>query len=136
MLDDLVIFATAAFAATSSLGEKYARYTKPFGGVDHAGPGRGVDLLPDLAALRCGPMPRQIPCPHKGEGRKLQSNIFQSLRSHCPSNCTELVVGPTAKSRSFRATSSELPNRKTLAKQQRRGHPQHPAGSRRRDCRT
>jgi hypothetical protein len=33
MLDDLVIFATAAFAATSSLGEKYARYTKPAGGV-------------------------------------------------------------------------------------------------------
>jgi hypothetical protein len=33
MLDDLVIFATAAFAATSSLGEKYARYTKPFGGA-------------------------------------------------------------------------------------------------------
>ncbi len=33
MLDDLVIFATAAFAATSSLGEKYARYTKPLGGV-------------------------------------------------------------------------------------------------------
>jgi hypothetical protein len=33
MLDDLVIFATAAFAATSSLGEKYARFTKPVGGV-------------------------------------------------------------------------------------------------------
>jgi hypothetical protein len=33
MLDDLVIFATAAFAATSSLGEKYGRYTRPFGGL-------------------------------------------------------------------------------------------------------
>jgi len=33
MLDDLLIFSTAAFAATSSLGEKYAAYTKPVGGV-------------------------------------------------------------------------------------------------------
>ncbi len=33
MLDDLLIFSTAAFAATSSLGEKYAVYTKPVSGV-------------------------------------------------------------------------------------------------------
>jgi hypothetical protein len=33
MLDDLLIFSTAAFAATSQLGEKYAVYTKPVGGV-------------------------------------------------------------------------------------------------------
>lgn len=33
MLDDLVIFVTAAFAATSGLGEKYAVYTRPIGGV-------------------------------------------------------------------------------------------------------
>ena len=33
MLDDLLIFSTAAFAATSELGEKYAVYTKPVGGV-------------------------------------------------------------------------------------------------------
>jgi hypothetical protein len=31
MLDDLVIFGTAAFALTSSLGERYAKYTKPVG---------------------------------------------------------------------------------------------------------
>jgi len=29
MLDDMIIFATAAFAATSSLGEKYSTYTRP-----------------------------------------------------------------------------------------------------------
>jgi hypothetical protein len=33
MFDDLLIFSTAAFAATSALGEKYAVYTKPIGGV-------------------------------------------------------------------------------------------------------
>jgi hypothetical protein len=33
MLDDLLIFGGAAFAATSSLAEKYAGYTKPVGGV-------------------------------------------------------------------------------------------------------
>lgn len=33
MFDDLLIFSTAAFAATSTLGEKYAVYTKPIGGV-------------------------------------------------------------------------------------------------------
>ena len=33
MLDDLLIFSTAAYAATSQLGEKYAAYTKPVGGV-------------------------------------------------------------------------------------------------------
>jgi cadmium resistance protein CadD (predicted permease) len=31
MLDDLVIFATAAFALTSSLGDKYAKYSRPVG---------------------------------------------------------------------------------------------------------
>ncbi|MEN8136122.1 MAG: hypothetical protein ABFS18_11400 [Thermodesulfobacteriota bacterium] len=33
MFDDLLIFATAAFAVTSTLGEKYTIYTKPIGGV-------------------------------------------------------------------------------------------------------
>ena len=33
MLDDMVVFGTAAFAARSALGEKYARYTKPAGGL-------------------------------------------------------------------------------------------------------
>ena len=33
MLDDLVIFGTAAFALTSNLGDKYARYTRPVGGT-------------------------------------------------------------------------------------------------------
>ncbi len=31
MLDDLVIFATAAFALTSSLGDRYAKYSRPVG---------------------------------------------------------------------------------------------------------
>ena len=31
MLDDLVIFSTAAFAATSSLGDRYAKYSRPVG---------------------------------------------------------------------------------------------------------
>ncbi len=31
MLDDLVIFGTAAFAATSSLGDRYAKYSRPVG---------------------------------------------------------------------------------------------------------
>jgi hypothetical protein len=31
MLDDLVIFSTAAFALTSSLGDRYAKYTRPVG---------------------------------------------------------------------------------------------------------
>jgi hypothetical protein len=31
MLDDLVIFGAAAFAATSSLGDRYAKYTRPVG---------------------------------------------------------------------------------------------------------
>jgi hypothetical protein len=31
MLDDLVIFGTAAFALTSSLGDKYAKYSRPVG---------------------------------------------------------------------------------------------------------
>jgi hypothetical protein len=33
MLDDLVIFGTAAFALTSNLGDRYARYTRPIGGT-------------------------------------------------------------------------------------------------------
>lgn len=33
LFDDLLIFSTAAFAATSALGEKYAVYTKPASGV-------------------------------------------------------------------------------------------------------
>ncbi|MBE9514231.1 MAG: hypothetical protein IMY83_04290, partial [Chloroflexi bacterium] len=33
MLDDLIIFASAAFAVTSSLGERYAKYCKPIGGA-------------------------------------------------------------------------------------------------------
>jgi hypothetical protein len=33
MLDDLVIFGTAAFALTSNLGERYAKYTRPVGGT-------------------------------------------------------------------------------------------------------
>ena len=48
MLDDLVIFATAAFAATSSLGEKYARYTKPFGGAIMFGLGVVMIFFPTL----------------------------------------------------------------------------------------
>jgi hypothetical protein len=31
MLDDLVIFGTAAFALTSSLGDRYSKYTRPVG---------------------------------------------------------------------------------------------------------
>jgi hypothetical protein len=31
MLDDLVIFGTAAFALTSNLGDRYARYSRPVG---------------------------------------------------------------------------------------------------------
>jgi hypothetical protein len=31
MLDDLVIFGTAAFAVTSSLGDRYAKYSRPVG---------------------------------------------------------------------------------------------------------
>jgi cadmium resistance protein CadD (predicted permease) len=31
MLDDLVIFATAAFALTSRTGDKYAKYSRPVG---------------------------------------------------------------------------------------------------------
>lgn len=33
MLDDLIIFSVAAFAATSSLGERYAAYAKPISGI-------------------------------------------------------------------------------------------------------
>jgi hypothetical protein len=31
MLDDLIIFGTAAFALTSSLGDRYAKYSRPVG---------------------------------------------------------------------------------------------------------
>lgn len=33
MLDDLIIFGTAAFALTSNLGDRYAKYTRPVGGT-------------------------------------------------------------------------------------------------------
>ncbi len=33
MIDDTIIFGTAALAASSSLGERYARYTRPVGGT-------------------------------------------------------------------------------------------------------
>ena len=33
MLDDLVIFGSAVFAMTSSLGDRYAKYTRPLGGT-------------------------------------------------------------------------------------------------------
>jgi hypothetical protein len=33
MLDDLVIFATAAFAVTSTIGERYVKFSKPIGGI-------------------------------------------------------------------------------------------------------
>jgi hypothetical protein len=48
MLDDLLIFATAAFAATSTLGEKYAIYTKPIGGVIMLGIGIVLIFFPSL----------------------------------------------------------------------------------------
>lgn len=48
MLDDMVIFATAAFAASSSLGEKYARYTKPFGGLIMLALGIMLIFFPNL----------------------------------------------------------------------------------------
>jgi len=48
MLDDLVIFATAAFAATSSLGERYARFSKPVGGVIMLGLGTVMIFFPTL----------------------------------------------------------------------------------------
>jgi len=48
MFDDLLIFSTAAFAATSSLGEKYAVYTKPIGGVIMFAIGVILIFFPDL----------------------------------------------------------------------------------------
>jgi hypothetical protein len=33
MLDDIVVFSSAAFAMTSSLGDRYAKYTRPVGGT-------------------------------------------------------------------------------------------------------
>ena len=48
MLDDLLIFATAAFAVTSSIGERYAGYTKPVGGVIMLAIGVILIFFPDL----------------------------------------------------------------------------------------
>ncbi|MEN8142987.1 MAG: hypothetical protein ABFQ82_05255 [Thermodesulfobacteriota bacterium] len=48
MLDDLIIFSTAAFAATSSLGEKYAAYAKPVSGVIMLAVGIVMIFFPDL----------------------------------------------------------------------------------------
>ena len=48
MLDDLVIFATAAFAATSALGEKYAAYTRPVGGLLMLTVGIVLIFFPDI----------------------------------------------------------------------------------------
>lgn len=48
MLDDLLIFSTAAFAATSALGEKYAIYTKPIGGLIMLGIGIVLIFFPSI----------------------------------------------------------------------------------------
>ncbi len=48
MFDDLLIFGTAAFAATSILGEKYAVYTKPIGGVIMLGIGIVLIFFPSI----------------------------------------------------------------------------------------
>lgn len=48
MLDDLIIFSTAAFAATSSMGEKYAAYAKPVSGVIMLAVGIVMIFFPDL----------------------------------------------------------------------------------------
>jgi hypothetical protein len=58
MLDDLVIFGTAAFAATSSLGDRYAKYTRPVGAT--------ILIILGLLLLVC-----------------LYSAQFESLRSMC-----------------------------------------------------
>ncbi len=48
MLDDLVIFATAAFAVTSTVGEKYVRFSKPVGGIVMLGLGVVLIFFPTL----------------------------------------------------------------------------------------
>ncbi|MDF1577661.1 MAG: hypothetical protein P1P81_04350 [Desulfobulbales bacterium] len=48
MLDDLLIFGAAAFAVTSALGEKYAKYTKPVGGAIMLAIGIILIFFPDL----------------------------------------------------------------------------------------
>lgn len=48
MLDDLVIFASAAFAATSLAGEKYVRFSKPVCGLVMLGLGVVLIFFPDL----------------------------------------------------------------------------------------
>ncbi|MDT8335823.1 MAG: hypothetical protein RQ753_08990, partial [Desulfurivibrionaceae bacterium] len=48
MLDDLLIFGAAAFAVTSALGEKHAKYTKPVGGAIMLAIGIILIFFPDL----------------------------------------------------------------------------------------
>jgi glutaredoxin len=48
MLDDLIIFSMAAFAVSSSFGEKYARYCKIIGGVLLVGLGLMLLFAPNL----------------------------------------------------------------------------------------
>ncbi|MCA1765951.1 MAG: hypothetical protein LC633_06865 [Desulfobulbaceae bacterium] len=48
MLDDLLIFAAAAFAVTSSMGEKYAKYTKPVSGAIMLAIGVILIFFPDV----------------------------------------------------------------------------------------
>jgi len=48
MLDDLVIFGAAAFAVTSGLGDRYAKYTKPVGGAILLSLGLLLLFAPDL----------------------------------------------------------------------------------------
>ena len=46
--DDLIIFSMAAFAVSSSFGEKYARYCKIIGGVILVGLGLMLLFAPNL----------------------------------------------------------------------------------------
>ena len=48
MLDDLVIFTTAALAVTSTAGEKYVRFSKPLGGIVMLGLGVVLIFFPTL----------------------------------------------------------------------------------------
>jgi len=48
MLDDLIIFGSAAFAMNSSLGDRYARYCKPLGGAILLGLGIMLLFAPNL----------------------------------------------------------------------------------------
>ena len=48
MFDDILVFGTAAFAATSYLGEKYAICTKPIGGVIMFAIGVALIFFPDV----------------------------------------------------------------------------------------